>query len=166
MIFIKKYIALLLSILLILSFCACGSVSKDDETDNKPESLESQQEKKYTQLSDGTYLYEEASIPSGKHIQFKDEQNNVLLDSSDILLVSLRSSEYEGYYIQLEFSEEGAIKFANATRENLGKQISIFLDEELISSPTVNSEITDGVVWILSLGSYDESLSFFNLLVK
>lgn len=46
--------------------------------------------------------------------------------------------------IDIEFNSEGTKKFAEATKRNLGKQIAIFLDEELISAPTVQSEITNG----------------------
>lgn len=46
--------------------------------------------------------------------------------------------------IDIEFNSEGAKKFAEATKRNIGKQIAIFLDNELISAPTVQSEITDG----------------------
>ncbi len=48
------------------------------------------------------------------------------------------------YVISLEFSEEGAEKFAIATEENIGEPISIWMDDVLLSAPTVNSAITDG----------------------
>lgn len=47
-------------------------------------------------------------------------------------------------YIALEFTEDGKEAFAEATRNNIGKTISIMLDESVISSPVVNSAIEDG----------------------
>lgn len=47
-------------------------------------------------------------------------------------------------YISLEFTEDGKKAFAEATRNNVGKTISIMLDETVISAPTVNSAIEDG----------------------
>ena len=47
-------------------------------------------------------------------------------------------------YVALEFSEEGAGRFAEATRENLGSILYIVMDGEVISSPVVQTEITDG----------------------
>ncbi len=47
-------------------------------------------------------------------------------------------------YIALEFTEDGKETFAEATRNNIGKTISIMLDESVISSPVVNSAIEDG----------------------
>lgn len=49
-----------------------------------------------------------------------------------------------GYYISLEFKEEGAKKFEEITRNNLSRPVAIFLDEELISAPIVQAIISDG----------------------
>ena len=89
-----------------------------------------------------------------------------MLDSSDIMFVSAKWSEYNSYYIQLEFNEQGTIAFANATKENIGKKLYIVLDEQIVSSPTVVDEITDGIVIISNYNNYDELISFFNKLVK
>lgn len=49
-----------------------------------------------------------------------------------------------GYAVALEFNQEGAQKFEEITRNNLGKPVAIFLDEQLISAPTVQAIISDG----------------------
>lgn len=49
-----------------------------------------------------------------------------------------------GYVVSLEFNEEGAKKFEEITRNNLGKPVAMFLDEGIISAPTVNAIISDG----------------------
>lgn len=46
--------------------------------------------------------------------------------------------------VELAFDETGAKLFAKITKENIGKQVAIFLDGVPISSPTVNEEITLG----------------------
>lgn len=46
--------------------------------------------------------------------------------------------------VGLQFDSEGATLFADLTKRNVGKPIAIFLDDEVISAPTVQSEITDG----------------------
>lgn len=46
--------------------------------------------------------------------------------------------------VGLQFDSEGAALFAELTKRNLGKPIAIFLDDEVISAPTVQNEITDG----------------------
>jgi len=46
--------------------------------------------------------------------------------------------------IAIQFNEEGAKLFAEITQRNLQKPLAIFLDETLISAPTVQSAITEG----------------------
>ncbi len=48
------------------------------------------------------------------------------------------------YVISLKFSEEGAKKFETATSENVGLPISIWMDDVLLSAPTVNETISNG----------------------
>ncbi len=52
----------------------------------------------------------------------------------------------------MEFTSEGAKKFAEITRRNIGKQLPIFLDEEPIQAPVVQTEIIGGNAVIT--GSY------------
>jgi protein-export membrane protein SecD len=46
--------------------------------------------------------------------------------------------------VSLQFDSEGAKMFAELTKKNIGKTIGIFLDDQPISVPTVNQEITGG----------------------
>ncbi len=46
--------------------------------------------------------------------------------------------------VALEFSVEGAKKFASATARLVEKHLAIFLDDEPLTSPRVNTPITDG----------------------
>lgn len=46
--------------------------------------------------------------------------------------------------VRLSFNDQGREKFAQATRTNIGNPIYILLDDQIISAPTVQSEITGG----------------------
>lgn len=46
--------------------------------------------------------------------------------------------------VALKFDSEGGELFSEITKRNLQKQVAIFLDGEVISAPTVQSEITNG----------------------
>lgn len=46
--------------------------------------------------------------------------------------------------VLVEFNSEGADMFANLTKNNVGKPIAIFLDGSAISTPVVQTEITNG----------------------
>ncbi len=50
--------------------------------------------------------------------------------------------------VSVKFNEEGAKLFADITRANVGNQLGIFLDGELLSSPVVNEAITGGTAII------------------
>jgi protein-export SecD/SecF family membrane protein len=82
-------------------------------------------------------------------LSFKDEDGNTLLSGNDIAgaerqMYTPSQGAASQYVVALEFKPEGTQKFADATTNNLNKTISIFLDNEMISSPTVNAAITDG----------------------
>ncbi|HKZ35189.1 MAG TPA: protein translocase subunit SecD [Patescibacteria group bacterium] len=46
--------------------------------------------------------------------------------------------------VSLEFTNEGAQKFAAITQRNVGKPLAIFLDDQLVTAPIVNEPILDG----------------------
>lgn len=46
--------------------------------------------------------------------------------------------------IALRFDDEGTRLFAEITKRNIGKPVAIFLDDEIISQPTVQNEIVAG----------------------
>ena len=50
--------------------------------------------------------------------------------------------------VGLDFTPEGARKFADLTTKNIGKTVAIFLDNQIISAPTVQTAITDGAAVI------------------
>ena len=59
--------------------------------------------------------------------------------------------------VQLAFDDTGAKLFAQITKANIGKQVSIFLDGVPISSPTVNEEITLGTAVITGSFTVEEA---------
>jgi preprotein translocase subunit SecD len=46
--------------------------------------------------------------------------------------------------VKLQFNDEGKKLFSQITSQNVGKQVAIFLDGQLISAPTVQNAITEG----------------------
>ncbi len=49
-----------------------------------------------------------------------------------------------GPEVSVQFTNEGAKKFAEITKRNIGKELPIFLDEEMVSAPVVQQEIIGG----------------------
>lgn len=68
------------------------------------------------------------------------------------------SSEAAGApQIQLQFNSEGTRKFRQITQDNLNKQVAIYLDEEELIAPTVQSVISDGMAIITGQFSPEEA---------
>ena len=101
---------------------------------------------------------------SGK-LEFRDTEGNVVLEGKDIEKASaLLDSQTRKPMVSLELTSEGTGKFAEATEKNIGKQISIFMDEDEISSPVVNSKITDGKAVIEGSTSIEEAQELAGLI--
>lgn len=90
-------------------------------------------------------------------LEFKDSEGTVLLEGTKHL-EDASAVSYEGAYaISLTFNEEGTKLFAQATEDNVGKTISIFINGEEIMKPTVNTAITDGKAVITGGYSYEQA---------
>lgn len=59
--------------------------------------------------------------------------------------------------ISIQFTDEGGKKFAEITGRNIGKQIPIILDNQIISAPTVSEQITGGSAQISGKFTVDEA---------
>lgn len=59
--------------------------------------------------------------------------------------------------VSLQFNEEGSQLFEELTRRNIGKPIGIFLDGQVISAPTVRTEIIGGRAVIQGSGNVEEA---------
>ena len=59
--------------------------------------------------------------------------------------------------ILLTFNDEGQKLFSEITKRNVGKPVAIFLDNELLSAPTVQAEITSGQATITGKFTLEEA---------
>lgn len=59
--------------------------------------------------------------------------------------------------VQLVFTDDGAQKFADVTSANVGNIVYIIYDNEVVSSPRVQSAITGGSAEINSISTYEEA---------
>ncbi|OGI26481.1 MAG: protein-export membrane protein SecD [Candidatus Moranbacteria bacterium RBG_13_45_13] len=75
------------------------------------------------------------------------------LKRSDVQFMSQSGKPEVG----IEFDSEGTKIFAELTKENIGKQIAIFLDGQVISAPTVQAQISDGKAVITGDFTLDEA---------
>ncbi|MGB9867261.1 MAG: protein translocase subunit SecD [Bacillota bacterium] len=94
-------------------------------------------------------------------LEFVDEQGNTLLTGRDLANADVGTRGTEPVVL-LEFTDEGAKKFADATSKNVGKIIFITLDNEIISAPVVQEAITGGRAEITG---YKDMKDAYNLAV-
>ena len=79
-----------------------------------------------------------------------------ILSGDDVTSANAAYNETEGWVVQLKFNSAGAAAFADATTEQAANNgtISIWLDDENISTATVNEAITGGEAIIK--GNFDQ----------
>lgn len=113
---------------------------KEDDTDFDPEAA-------IAELGETAVLsfYEGTAGDDGK------PEGEKVLDGTDVDEATAQyNAEMGGWYVALQMTTDGAKKFATATGNNVGKQISIWMDDTMISAPQVNETITGGQAVISS----------------
>ena len=80
-------------------------------------------------------------------LEFKTPDGEVIMDGSAVKKAEMGYLEGQPV-VQFELNDEGTDAFAKATAANIGKTISIELDGNVISAPTVNTAITGGSGYI------------------
>ena len=98
-------------------------------------------------------------IGTPAHLEIRDPEGNVVIEGKDIKSAQVGTTDASqpsltsSPVVVLEFTEEGAAAFAEATETWLGQSLGIYLDDQQISSPVVNDVITNGEAVI----SYDSN---------
>lgn len=92
-------------------------------------------------------------------LSFVDESGKVLLTGDMVQAAEKQIGNVGEFksaapYVSLRFNKEGTKLFAEATKANINKVIYIVMDDEVISSPVVQTAITDGQAMIT--GQFDE----------
>lgn len=86
-------------------------------------------------------------LPTGK----------IVLQGTDVVDASPVKNVQQGtVYVDLDLSEKGKQQFAEATGRLVGKPIAIFMDDQFISAPVVESHITNGDA-IITLGNKSDN---------
>ena len=113
---------------------------------------------------------EEALDLIGKtaQLEFVGPDETVILTGKDVVdskgVMQTDSTGIEKAVVTLKFSEEGTKLFAEATQKYIGQAIKIKLDDEIISSPTVNVAITNGEAVIEGIGDIEEAGNLASLI--
>lgn len=80
--------------------------------------------------------------------------------------VEFASSGLSEPQVSLQFDAEGTKLFADITKRNLNKKVAIYLDNEIISAPVVQTEIENGQAVITGSFSTDEANKLARRLIE
>lgn len=83
-------------------------------------------------------------------LTFRENQSGpVVIEGKHVKSASAEPSpDGRGSQVKLELTNEGAELFSDATGRLIGQQISIWMDDTMISAPRVDSQIPGGVAYI------------------
>ena len=117
---------------------------KEDETDFDPEKAVAELGETALLTFREGYEVDSEGKPTGTTAE------KVILTGSDVEKASVGLDENNQYVVLLELKESGVTAFSEATGRLAGTDtpISIWMDEEVISYPTVSTQITDGAASI------------------
>ena len=91
------------------------------------------------------------------NLTFRNPSGETVMDGSSVesarVGVDTSNNSSGEYLVLLELTSEGAKTFADITQQYLNQQISIYMDDTMLSSPTVQAVITDGSAQIS--GNFD-----------
>lgn len=113
---------------------------------------------------------EEALNLIGKtaQLEFLGPDDTVILTGKDVVdskgVMQTDSNGVQKAVVTLKFNEEGTKLFAAATEKYQGQIIKIKLDNDVISSPTVNVVITTGEAVIEGMANIDEAGNLASLI--
>lgn len=97
-------------------------------------------------------------------LEFKDESGATRMNGNDLKDAKEQIDQGGKNVVAIEFTDEGAKKFADLTAANVGHQIAITLDGETLTAPVVNEAITGGKAVITGSKSLEEAKNLAILL--
>lgn len=110
-------------------------------------------------VSDANTILEELGKPGSLVFQLAD--GTEVMTGTDVqdaqAAATSDNMQNREYVVQLTLTAEGTEKFADATSENIGNQIQIIFDDEVISAPTVQNAITGGEAQITGMADQQEA---------
>ena len=111
-------------------------------------------------VSDANAILKELGNPGTLEFKTADGETFMTGDQVEDAQAAVQSDRDTGTkqnVVQLKLTDEGTKTFAKVTEENLNKQLPIYFDGEVISSPTVQSVINDGSAVITGMADNKEA---------
>jgi len=84
------------------------------------------------------------TVAKSGELKFVGPDKVTILTGKDVKDASAYAGENNKPTVGLEFNDSGKKKFADATQKFLGQPITIYMDNEMLTNPTVQAVISDG----------------------
>lgn len=105
------------------------------------------------------------SLSASGNLTFKGPDGEIILTGKDVKKASAQLDQQTGKpVVALELNDEGRQIFADATKKYIGQQISIYMDDELLISPNVQTQITEGKATITGNKTLEENKTLAGLI--
>lgn len=108
------------------------------------------------------FTYDGSSYVLSRSLEEIRESGSVVLEGTDVAdaeggAYQEQNGSSREYAVNLTLTDEGKEKFAEATEKNVGSQIAIVYDDEVLSAPTVQEAITGGQAQINGMADVEEA---------
>lgn len=90
-------------------------------------------------------------------MEFQDESGVTVLTGKDLKDARSQIDQGKQNLVAIEFTDEGAKKFADLTAKNIGKRIAILLDKQVLTNPSVQEAIPGGKAVITGSRTLEEA---------
>lgn len=110
-------------------------------------------------VTDANAILEELGKPGS--LEFQTPDGEVFMTGD--MVADAQATSYQNemgnkeFVVELTLTDEGASVFGEVTSANVGKNLPIVYDEEVISNPTVNEAITGGKAQISGMDTFEEA---------
>lgn len=100
-----------------------------------------------SRLDPKSLLKEVVGVPTEKPV----------LTGDDILPSAAPQQASEGWSVLVKFTEDGARRFHDFTKHNIGEYLAVFYNGRMISAPLIKEAISDGQAYITGFGSGEQA---------
>lgn len=138
----QSTLSVLLAVTVSIAFIGCTSTrhaaATPDSTAFQMRLVLDAPSRDSTQMS----VVQKTESPAQKEVLYV--QNAVLLDQKALKSAKLIKDSFGHPQIAVAFTKSGQERFAEVTRDNVGKRLALVIDGQLYSAPVIRTEIPGG----------------------